>query len=82
MLPNLRAIETRAGRIAVGAEVKSTRYPVQGIVTAIVWAGYFYAIQVGNRHSDDAAHYELLPKAREIAAAQAAATPTPNQLSK
>ena len=60
MLPNLAAIETRAGRIAVGAEVKSTRYPVQGLVTAIVWAGYFYAIQVDNRHSDDAAHYELL----------------------
>ena len=60
MLPNLPAIETRAGRIAIGAEVKSTRYPVQGLVTAIVWAGYFYAIQVDNRHSDDAAHYELL----------------------
>lgn len=60
MLPNLPAIETRAGRIAIGAEVKSTRYPVQGTVTAIVWAGYFYAIQVNNRHSDDAAHYELL----------------------
>ena len=40
MLPNLPAIETRAGRIAIGAEVKSTRYPVQGLVTAIVWAGY------------------------------------------
>ena len=60
MLPNLPAIETRAGRIAIGAEVKSTRYPVQGLVTAIVWAGYFYAIQVDNRHSDDATHYELL----------------------
>ncbi len=60
MLPNLAAIETRAGRIAIGAEVKSTRYPVQGLVTAIVWAGYFYAIQVDHRHSDDAAHYELL----------------------
>ena len=60
MLPNLAAIETRAGRIAIGAEVKSTRYPVQGLVTAIVWAGYFYAIQVGSRHSDDAAHYELV----------------------
>ncbi|GAA4366220.1 hypothetical protein GCM10023185_37220 [Hymenobacter saemangeumensis] len=60
MLPNLAAIETRAGRIALGAKVKSTRYPVQGLVTAIVWAGYFYAIQVDNRHSDDAAHYELL----------------------
>ena len=40
MLPNLPAIETRAGRIAIGAEVKSTRYPEQGLVTAIVWAGY------------------------------------------
>lgn len=46
--------------IAIGAKVKSTRYPVKGLVTAIVWAGYFYAIQVDNRHSDDAAHYELL----------------------
>ncbi|GAA3980043.1 hypothetical protein [Hymenobacter antarcticus] len=60
MLPNLPAIETRAGRIAIGAEVKSTRYPVPGLVTAIIWAGYFYAIQVNNRHSDDAAHYKLL----------------------
>lgn len=63
MLPNLQAIETRAGRIAIGTDVKSTRYPVQGTVTAIVWAGYFYAIQVDNRHSDDAAHYELLSPA-------------------
>ncbi|QKG54955.1 hypothetical protein [Hymenobacter sp. BRD67] len=61
MLPNLPAIETRAGRLAIGATVRSTRYrDVQGLVTAIYWNGYHYAIEVNNRHSDDAGQYELL----------------------
>ena len=61
MLPNLPAIETHAGRIALGATVRSTRYRnVQGLVTAIYWNGYHYAIEVNNRHSDDAGQYELL----------------------
>ncbi|TVT36800.1 hypothetical protein FNT36_25135 [Hymenobacter setariae] len=61
MLPNLPAIETRAGRIALGATVRSIRYrDVQGSVTAIYWNGYHYAIEVNNRHSDDAGQYELL----------------------
>ncbi len=55
MLPNLFAIETYAGRIAIGATVRSTRYrDVQGLVTAIYWNGYHYAIRVNDRHSDDA----------------------------
>ena len=61
MLPNLPAIETHAGRIAIGATVRSTRYrDVQGLVTAIYWNGYHYAIKVNDRHSDDAGQYELL----------------------
>ncbi|GGG59906.1 hypothetical protein [Hymenobacter glacieicola] len=61
MLPNLPAIETHAGRIAIGATVRSTRYrDVQGLVTAIYWNGYGYAIKVNDRHSDDAGQYELL----------------------
>jgi hypothetical protein len=61
MLPNLPAIETRAGRLAIGATVRSTRYrDVQGLVTAIYWNCYHYAIEVNNRHSDDAGQYELL----------------------
>ena len=61
MLPNLPAIETHAGRIALGATVRSTRYrDVQGLVTAIYWNGYHYAIEVNDRHSDDAGQYELL----------------------
>lgn len=61
MLPNLPAIETHAGRIAIGATVRSTRYrDVQGMVTAIYWNGYHYAIKVNDRHSDDAGQYELL----------------------
>ena len=55
MLPNLPAIETHAGRIAIGATVRSTRYhDVQGLVTAIYWNGYHYAIDVNDHHSDDA----------------------------
>lgn len=60
MLPNLTAIETHAGRIIMGATVRSTRYDVQGSVTAIRWTGYYYSIEVDNRHSDDAGLYELL----------------------
>ena len=61
MLPNLPAIETHAGRIAIGVTVRSTRYrDVQGLVTAIYWNGYHYAIKVNDRHSDDAGQYELL----------------------
>ncbi|WP_201982616.1 hypothetical protein [Hymenobacter rubidus] len=61
MLPNLPAIETHAGRIVIGATVRSTRYrDVRGLVTAIYWNGYHYAIQVNDRHSDDAGQYELL----------------------
>ncbi len=61
MLPNLPAIETHAGRIAIGATVRSTRYrDVQGLVTAIYWNGYAYIIEVNSRHSDDAGQYELL----------------------
>ncbi|MDO7887840.1 hypothetical protein [Hymenobacter cheonanensis] len=61
MLPNLPAIETHSGRIAIGATVRSTRYrEVQGLVTAIHWNGYHYAIKVDDRHSDDAGQYELL----------------------
>ncbi len=44
MLPNLSAIETAAGRIALGATVRSTRYPVQGSVTAICWNGHHYCL--------------------------------------
>ncbi|WP_223654098.1 hypothetical protein [Hymenobacter psoromatis] len=61
MLPNLPAIETRAGRIVLGATVRSTRYrDVQGLVTAIYWNGYAYTIEVNNRYSDEAGQYELL----------------------
>ncbi|MDF7815487.1 MULTISPECIES: hypothetical protein [Hymenobacter] len=61
MLPNLQAIETLAGRITIGATVRSTRYAtVQGAVTAIFWSGYFYSIEVAGQHSDNAANYELL----------------------
>lgn len=61
MLPDLKDIETTAGRIALGATVRSTRYPdVQGAVTAIRWTGYYYSIEVDGRHSDNAANYELL----------------------
>ena len=61
MLPDLTAIETNAGRIALGATVRSTRYPdVQGAVTAIRWTGYQYSIEVAGRHSDNSANYELL----------------------
>lgn len=60
MLPNLPAIETCAGRIAIGATVRSTRYrDVQGLVTVIYWNGYHYAIEVNNRHSDYVGQYEL-----------------------
>ena len=61
MLPNLPAIETHAGRIALGATVRSTRYAnVQGVVTAIYWNGYAYTIEVNKRYSDDAGKFELL----------------------
>ena len=61
MLPNLPAIETRAGRIVLGATVRSTRYgDVQGSVSAIYWRGYAYAIEVNHCHHDDADQYELL----------------------
>jgi hypothetical protein len=61
MLPNRQSIETAAGKIVLGATVRSTRYAgVQGLVTAIFWSGYTYSIQVDNRHSDEASKYELL----------------------
>lgn len=62
MLPDLQAIETtNAGRIVVGAFVRSTQYAdVQGVVTKIYWTGYYYSIQVDNRHSDNANNYELI----------------------
>ena len=61
MLPNLTAIETHAGRIAIGSTVRSTRYAnVQGLVTAIYWNGYAYTIEVDKRHSDEAGKFELL----------------------
>jgi len=61
MLPNRQSIETAAGKIVLGATVRSTRYAgVEGIVTAIFWSGYTYSIQVDNRHSDEASKYELL----------------------
>jgi len=66
MLPNLKDIETRAGRFTIGATARSTKYRnVQGTVTAIRWTGYFYSIEIvckpgGGPHSDNAANYELL----------------------
>jgi hypothetical protein len=64
MLPDLKDIETSAGRISLGSTVRSTRYQdVQGIVTRIYWAGFYFSIQVDGRHSDNAANYELLSPA-------------------
>ncbi len=60
MLPNLSAIETAAGRIALGATVRSTRYPVQGCVTAICWNGHHYCLEIDHRQGDDASKYTLL----------------------
>jgi hypothetical protein len=61
MLPNLLDIETRAGRITIGATVQSIlNRDVQGTVTAIRWAGSYFAVEVDSRHSDNAANYELL----------------------
>lgn len=61
MLPDLTAIETHAGRLIIGATVRSTRYPnVQGAVTAIRWMDYQYSIEVAGQHSDSAANYVLL----------------------
>lgn len=69
MLPNLQSIETAAGKIVLGANVRSTRYNnVQGLVTAIMWTGFFYSIQVDGRHSDAAHQYELLESPQRSAA--------------
>jgi hypothetical protein len=69
MLPNLQSIETAAGKIALGATVRSTRYrDVQGLVTAIMWTGFYYSIQVAGRHSDAAHQYELLESPQRTAA--------------
>lgn len=69
MLPNLQSIETAAGKIVLGATVRSTRYrDVQGLVTAIIWTGFFYSIQVDGRHSDAAHQYELVESPPRTAA--------------
>lgn len=69
MLPNLQAIETAAGRIVLGATVRSTRYrDVRGLVTAILWTGFYYSVQVDGRHSDRADAYELLESPQRTAA--------------
>ncbi|MFD2719901.1 hypothetical protein ACFST9_14325 [Hymenobacter monticola] len=61
MLPNLTAIETSAGRIIIGATVRSTRYAnVQGLVTSIFWNGHEFSLEVDKRHRDDAGKFELL----------------------
>jgi hypothetical protein len=66
MLPDLKDIETRAGRFTIGATARSTKYRnVQGTVAAIRWTGYFYSIEIAGTpgsgpHSDNAANYELL----------------------
>ena len=66
MLPDLKDIETRAGRFTIGATARSTKYRnVQGTVTAIRWTGCFYSIEITGQpgtgpHSDNAANYELL----------------------
>lgn len=69
MLPNLQSIETAAGKIVLGATVRSTRYrDVQGLVTAIMWTGFYFSIQVDGRHSDAAHQYELLDTPARTAA--------------
>jgi hypothetical protein len=65
MLPELKDIETKAGRISIGSTVRSTRFrDVEGLVTAIRWTAYFFSIEVDGRHSDNAANYELLSQPR------------------
>lgn len=56
MLPNLPAIHTRTGRIAEGSSVRPlcqnsalSTAPEAGLVTAVVWTGNSYALQIDGK---------------------------------
>lgn len=65
MFPYLPYLDTPAGRLTLGATVRSTRSTVQGIVTAIYQTahelpGSSHRIEVAGRQSEPAAHFELV----------------------